>query len=147
VGGQRNTFTGTNKGTVVQARSIDYVHVERAYDGPLELGDIRFKADLPRTLDAGNPLCVGREPELARLVEALEQSRSVVLRGPDDIGKTTLLRHAAHHGKLTIPDIEAVVWTSPGLPDADRSCTRCWTSAPSTRPSVRRLRHPCFGAP
>jgi hypothetical protein len=119
VGGQRNTFTGTNKGQVVQAHSIDYVHIERAYDGPIELGDIEFKAELPRTLDVGDPPCVGREPELNRLVEALGRGQSVVLRGPDGIGKTTLLRHAAHREKLTIPGIEAVVWTSPGLPDAD----------------------------
>ncbi|HEY0494319.1 MAG TPA: ATP-binding protein [Kutzneria sp.] len=120
MGGQRNTFTGTNKGNVVQARSIDYVHIERAYDGPLEVGDIRFRTDLPRTLDVGEPQCVGREKELARLEEALERGLSVRLRGPTGIGRTTLLRHAAHLGRLTIPDIEAVVWTPPRLPDADQ---------------------------
>jgi hypothetical protein len=120
VGGQRNTFTGTNKGQVVQAHSIDYVNIERAYDGPIEVGDLEFKTDLPRTLDLGDPGCVGREKELARLVEALGRGQSVVLRGPDDIGKTTLLRHAAYSKQLTIPDVEVVVWTSPRLPDADQ---------------------------
>ncbi|HTI28478.1 MAG TPA: hypothetical protein VL652_46285 [Kutzneria sp.] len=120
MGDHENKFTGTNEGHLIQARDIDWVYIERGYAGPIELGDIRFKPDLPRTLDLGDPGCVGRESELARLVEVLGRGKSVVLRGPDGIGKTTLLRHAAHHDKLTISDIDVVVWTSPGLPDADQ---------------------------
>ena len=49
--GLRNTFTGTNHGNFVQAHRIDYVHVERACAEPLDIGDVRLRTDLPRTLD------------------------------------------------------------------------------------------------
>ncbi|MBB5894154.1 ATP-binding protein [Kutzneria kofuensis] len=119
MGGTRNEYTGDNTGMLIQAGSIEYLHVERACARPLDVGDIRVKDELPRTLDLGNPLCLGREKELDRLAEALAEGRNVQLFGPAGIGKTTLLRHAAHRNLLTVPDMQAIVWTASLLPDAD----------------------------
>ncbi|WP_157494950.1 hypothetical protein [Kutzneria sp. 744] len=147
--GLRNTFTGTNHGNFVQAHRIDYVHVERACAEPLDIGDVRLRTDLPRTLDPGDPECVGREKERARLVEALGQGRNVQLIGPAGIGKTTLLRHAAHRNLLTIPDIEALVWPASRLPDADEILravvARCCEFPPDRPIPSPVLRHALTG--
>ena len=87
--------------------------------------------------------------ERARLVEALGQDRNVQLIGPTGIGRTTLLRHVAHRNLLTIPDIEALVWTASQLPDADeilRAVVAQYCEFPPDRPIPSPvLRHALTG--
>ena len=118
--GPRNDFTGDNEGFLIQAGhiTVNLAPVDKACERPLDVGDIRLR-DGPLELNLGEPLCLGRDKELDQLADALGGSKHVLLHGPTGIGKTTLLRHAAHKKRLAVPDMRAIVVTPSQLPDAD----------------------------
>jgi tetratricopeptide (TPR) repeat protein len=67
------------------------------------------------TVPARNPLFSGRSDDLARVASALAASRTVVICGPDGIGKTQL---AAEYVRMHAPDFpDGVVWLSFSTPD------------------------------
>ncbi|MEU3461205.1 hypothetical protein ABZ721_14810 [Streptomyces sp. NPDC006733] len=73
---------------------------------------------LPRTVQAHRSLAaLGRERELARLADAVEEGGPVQVYGPCGIGKSTLLLHATSRGTLGATGTEGTVLLSArGLP-------------------------------
>ncbi|NJR52068.1 MAG: hypothetical protein HC780_23330 [Leptolyngbyaceae cyanobacterium CSU_1_3] len=99
---------------------------------------LTFSFQVPRAFSG----LLGRQAEIEASLAALKARQHVELCGESGIGKTTLLRHLAHHPNVTTSHADGILYLTEHQPAGDRLQTLFdifYSTTPACRPSDREI--------